>query len=106
MRTPTAFTHHEALSIISNMIMPYKLMAQLMYGGGRRVNEVLRLRVKDVDFAMGYIVIRDGKGFKDRTTLLPKSIIPDLQEQVKTVENLLEFDQASSGVGGVYMRIF
>lgn len=102
MRTPTVFTHDEALSIINNMVMPYKLMAQLMYGGGLRVNEVLRLRVKDVDFSMGYIVIRDGKGFKDRTTLLPKSIVPDLREQVKIVENLLSFDKVS-GVGGVYM---
>lgn len=101
-RTPTVFTHEEALNIISKMVMPYKLMAQLMYGGGLRVNEVLRLRVKDVDFSMGYIVIRDGKGFKDRTTLLPKSIIPDLQQQVKIVENLLAFDK-SNGANGVYM---
>lgn len=102
MCTPTVFTHDEALNIISNMSMPYMLMAQLMYGGGLRVSEVLRLRVKDINFAMGYIVIRDGKGFKDRTTLLPKSIIPDFQEQVKIVESLLKFDKAS-GVGGVYM---
>jgi integrase len=59
-RTPTVFTHDEAISIINCMVMPYKLLAQLMYGGGLRVSEALRLRVKDVDFAMGYIVIRDG----------------------------------------------
>lgn len=101
-RTPTVFTHDEAMSVIDNMVPPYKLMAQLMYGGGLRVSEALRLRVKDVDFAMGYIVIRDGKGFKDRTTLLPKSIVPDLKSQVDTVKYLLEFDK-TRGVGGVYM---
>lgn len=102
VRTPTVFTHEEAMSVIDCMVMPYKLLAQLMYGGGLRVSEALRLRVKDVDFAMGYIVIRDGKGFKDRTTLLPKSIIPDLKKQICMVQNLLEFDKAS-GIAGVYM---
>jgi len=101
-RTPTVFTHEEAMSVIDCMVMPYKLMAQLMYGGGLRVSEALRLRVKDVDFAMGYIVIRDGKGFKDRTTLLPKSIIPDLKMQIGTVQKLLEYDKAC-GIAGVYM---
>lgn len=101
-RTPTVFTHEEAMSVINSMVMPYKLLAQLMYGGGLRVSEALRLRVKDVDFAMGYIVIRDGKGFKDRTTLLPKSIIPDLKKQIDLVQNLLEYDK-SCGVSGVYM---
>lgn len=102
IRTPTVFTHEEAMSVINSMVMPYKLLAQLMYGGGLRVSEALRLRVKDVDFAMGYIVIRDGKGFKDRTTLLPKSIIPDLKKQIDLVQNLLEYDK-SCGVSGVYM---
>ncbi|MES2824362.1 MAG: integron integrase [Pseudomonadota bacterium] len=102
VRTPTVFTHEEAMSVINAMAMPYKLMAQLMYGSGLRISEVLRLRVKDVDFAMGYIVVRDGKGYKDRTTLLPKSVITDLQKQVEVVEKLLAFDKAS-GIGGVYL---
>jgi site-specific recombinase XerD len=66
-----------------------------MYGSGLRISEALRLRVKDVDFAMGYIVVRDGKGCKDRTTLLPKSVITELQQQVEVVEKLLAFDKAS-----------
>jgi len=101
-RVPTVFTHEEAMSIINNMTQPYKLMAQLMYGGGLRVSEVLRLRVKDVDFSMGYIIIRDGKGHKDRTALLPKSIIDDLKNQVAIVQSLLAFDKAR-GIGGVYL---
>ncbi len=101
-RIPTVFTHAEAIAIIDSLVMPYKLMAQLMYGCGLRISEVLRLRVKDVDFGMGYIVVRDGKGAKDRTTLLPKSLITDLKNQVLIVSKLLAFDQARK-VGPVYM---
>jgi integron integrase len=102
IRTPTVFTHEEALTIIGCLVNPYKLMAQLMYGAGLRISEVLRLRVKDVDFGMGYLVIRDAKGGKDRTTLLPKSLITDLQNQVIIVSKLLEMDIAR-GVDAVYL---
>lgn len=101
-KTPTVFTHEEAIAVIECLVMPYKLMAQLMYGAGLRISEVLRLRVKDVDFAMGYIIIRDGKGAKDRTTLLPKSLITDLKNQIFVVSKLLEFDK-SRNVGSVYL---
>ena len=101
-RTPTVFSHEEAMSVIDCLVMPYKLMAQLMYGAGLRISEVLRLRVKDVDFNMGYLVVRDGKGAKDRTTLLPKSLIADLKNQVIVVSKLLEFDK-SRNVGPVYL---
>ncbi len=102
VRTPTVFTHDEALMVINNVRMPYKLMAQLMYGSGLRVSEALRLRVKDVDFNMGYIVVRDGKGAKDRTTLLPKILITELKQQVVVVEKLLALDKAQ-GIGSVYL---
>lgn len=102
LRVPTVFTHQEAISVIDCLVMPYKLMAQLMYGCGLRISEVLRLRVKDVDFAMGYIVVRDGKGAKDRTTLLPKALITDLKNQVILVSKLLNFDKARD-VGPVYL---
>jgi len=101
-RIPTVFSHEEAMSVINQMDMPYKLMAQLMYGAGLRISEALRLRVKDVDFAMGYLVVRDGKGAKDRTTLLPKSLINDLKNQVFVVSKLLAFDQARE-IGPVYL---
>lgn len=101
-RTPTVFTHNEAIAVIDSLGMPYKLMAQLMYGSGLRVSEVLRLRVKDIDFAMGYIIVRDGKGAKDRTTLLPKTLVTSLQSQVNIVNKLLALDQAR-GISGVYM---
>lgn len=101
-KTPTVFTHAEALAIIDYLVMPYKLMAQLMYGAGLRISEALRLRVKDVDFAMGYLIIRDAKGAKDRTTLLPKSLVNDLKNQVVIVAKLLEFDTVRD-VGAVYL---
>ena len=101
-RIPTVFTHEEAIAVIDCLVMPYKLMAQLMYGCGLRISEALRLRVKDVDFGMGYIVVRDGKGAKDRTTLLPKSLITDLKNQVLLVSKLLAFDKARD-VGPVYL---
>jgi integron integrase len=101
-KIPTVFTHEEAMAVIDCLVMPYKLMAQVMYGAGLRISEVLRLRVKDVDFSMGYLIIRDAKGGKDRTTLLPKSLITDLKNQVFMVSKLLEFDKARD-VGPVYL---
>lgn len=102
IRTPVVFTHQEAISVIRNMQMPYQLMAKLMYGSGLRISDVLRLRVKDIDFGMGYIIVRDGKGAKDRTTLLPKTIISDLKTQIAVVQKLLASD-IKDGVGPVYM---
>ncbi len=101
-RIPAVFSHQEAMDVIGYLGEPYKLMAQLMYGAGLRVSEVLRLRVKDIDFNMGYIIILDGKGFKDRTTLLPKKLIDSLKNQIKYVEKLLALDK-QQGVAGVYM---
>jgi integron integrase len=102
LRTPTVFSHQEAMAVIDTLVMPYKLMAQLMYGSGLRISEALGLRIKDVDFGMGYIIVRDGKGAKDRTTLLPKSLINDLKNQVIVVSKLLEFDR-SRDIGPVYL---
>jgi integron integrase len=101
-RTPTVFTHQEAITVIKKMKMPYQLMAKLMYGSGLRISEVLRLRVKDIDFGMGYIVVRDGKGFKDRTSLLPAVVTDDLRTQLAFVEGLLKED-VKNGIGPVYL---
>ena len=101
-RIPTVFTHDEAIEVISCLEVDFQLMGKLMYGCGLRISEVVRLRVKDIDFNMRYIIIRDGKGSKDRTTLLPKSIIDSLKKQIFVVEKLLELDNAK-GVGPVYL---
>jgi integron integrase len=59
------------------------LMAKLLYGAGMRVSECAALRVKDLDFGAGHVVVRQGKGRKDRITLLPRSAAPDLRQQLE-----------------------
>mgnify|MGYP001171376956 CR=1 FL=1 len=80
-RLPPVLTHAEAVEIIGLLDQPHQLVASLMYGAGLRVVEATRLRVKDVDFDRQVITVRDGKGAKDRTTLLPASLIEPLRER-------------------------
>ncbi|GGD10648.1 integron integrase [Halopseudomonas salina] len=80
-RLPVVLTHAEAMSIIDRLAEPYKLMASLMYGAGLRVVETSRLRIKDIDFDRQIITVRDGKGGKDRTTLLPTALIQALHHR-------------------------
>ena len=84
-RLPVGLTHAEAREVISGLGTPYKLMASLMYGAGLRVTECARLRVKDLDFSRRVITVRDGKGGKDRTTLLPDPLIAPLQSRVESI---------------------
>ncbi|PAV25276.1 recombinase XerD [Tamilnaduibacter salinus] len=85
-RLPVVLSHQEAMGIISRLKSPYHLLASLMYGAGLRVTEACRLRVKDLDFNQRLIIVRDGKGSKDRTTLLPESLSAELQNWVKEIE--------------------
>ncbi len=80
-RLPPVLTHAEATEIIGLLVQPHRLLASLMYGAGLRVVEATRLRIKDVDFDRQIITVRDGKGAKDRTTLLPASLIEPLAER-------------------------
>jgi integrase len=81
-RLPTVFSRAEVQAILSRVGDGSEgLFIRLLYGTGMRLTECLRLRVKDVDFDYGQIVIRDGKGKKDRVTMLPRSLIPPLQQQ-------------------------
>jgi len=77
-------------------------MAKLLYGSGLRLMECIRLRVKDVDFRMNKISIRDGKGVKDRVTMLPESVKSLLKEHLKRVGSLHQHDLAR-GYGSVYL---
>ncbi|RHW19649.1 integron integrase [Pseudomonas jilinensis] len=81
MRIPTVLTHDEAIKIIALLKEPYNLLASLMYGSGLRVVEACRLRLKDIDFERQIITVHSGKGDKDRTTLLPASLIQPLQQR-------------------------
>jgi integrase len=73
-------------------------MGQILYGSGLRLMECLRLRVKDVDFAQRHILVRDGKGFKDRVTLLPESVIAPLQQQLQYAK-LIHGQDLKAGYG-------
>ena len=101
-RVPTVFSPEEADVVIAAMEGEFRLMAQLMYGSGLRVSECIRLRIKDVDFAMNVLIIRDGKGGKDRVTVLPRSLSAPLQRQIQLVRVLHRHDMAE-GCGEVYL---
>ena len=77
-------------------------MAQLLYGSGLRLMECVRLRVKDVDFGRGAIIVRDGKGQKDRITMLPRVAEIPLQRHLRHVRIMHEED-LRQGVGAVYL---
>lgn len=99
---PTVFSHCEAMAVINELKHPAKLIAQLMYGSGLRINEALRLRVNDVDIKQRIMTIRGGKGNKDRTTLLPNTVIEDLATQLDFVKQQHSID-ALNGHDEVYM---
>ncbi len=79
-----------------------RLILQLLYGTGMRLREGLRLRVKDIDFGYNQITVRDGKGFKDRVTMLPDMMKPPLSRHLKTVSTLHQQD-LQQGRGEVYL---
>jgi integrase len=79
-----------------------RLIFQLLYGTGMRLMEGLRLRVKDVDFAYNQITVRDGKGFKDRVTMLPALVKPALTEHLQPVKAQHQRD-LEKGFGKVYL---
>lgn len=101
-RLPVVLTPEEAARIISHLEGVYKLMASLLYGSGLRVMECVRLRVKDVDFGYRQIVVRDGKGEKDRRTMLPDSLVAPLNLQLERTRMLHEED-LQRGFGRVYL---
>jgi len=99
-RLPIVLTRQEAQSVLGSMTGVPKLMASLLYGSGLRLLECARLRVKDLDFAAGQTIVRDGKGKKDRITLLPNQLRQPLREHLGEVEQLRERDLAQ-GAGYV-----
>ncbi|HQR03962.1 MAG TPA: integron integrase [Rhodocyclaceae bacterium] len=101
-RLPTVLSRQEVQRLLGAMEGTHALMARLLYGTGMRLMEVIRLRVKDVDFGRGEILIRDGKGAKDRVTVLPQSLAGELQAHVGRVQRVWESDR-EAGRGGVWM---
>jgi len=79
---PVVFSKNEAKSIISKMQGTPRLIASILYGSGLRLMEALRLRIQDIDFEQDMIIVRNGKGNKDRVTLLPGSVNAELREHI------------------------
>jgi integrase len=79
-----------------------RIYVNLLYGGGLRLSEALRLRVKDLGFALGCVMVRDGKGSKDRRTTLPAGLVEPLREHLRRVRILFDMDRAD-GCDGVFM---
>jgi len=101
-KIPTVFTRQEIKMVLDRLSGLKWLMASLLYGAGLRLMECLRLRVKDIDFGYHQILVRDGKGNRDRVTILPESLIEPLQQQVITVKKMHLLDQ-KEGFGRVYL---
>ena len=104
MRPPTVLTEEEVSRLLDAMEGVHRLMAQLMYGSGLRLMECIRLRVKDLDFGQGQIFVRDGKGGKDRVTILPTQLHHSLKAQLEKVSALHRQD-LSEGAGEVYLPL-
>lgn len=101
-RIPVVFTRDEIQRVLGELKGVYAIIGGLLYGCGLRLSEVLSLRVKDIDFGYRQVTVRDGKGGKDRVTVLPQSVIAALQIHLVKVKGLHEADIAA-GVGSVYV---
>lgn len=101
-RLPTVLTQAEVRAVLDRLEGTVSLMVRLLYGTGMRLMECVRLRVKDVDFATFEISVRDGKGGKDRVTMLPRALAGALQAHVAASKALHQADLAAGG-GSVWL---
>jgi len=101
-RLPVVLTVGEVQALLSRLAGTHALMGRLMYGTGMRLMETVRLRVKDVDFDRRELTVREGKGAKDRITMLPKAIAAPLQEHLAGIRRLHDED-LRAGFGEVYL---
>ncbi len=101
-KLPEVLTREETRSVLAHLQGLDRLFLTLLYGTGMRLMEALRLRVKDVDFSANQITVRDGKGAKDRVTMLPAAIKSGLQRHLRDVRRLHEED-LREGYGEVYL---
>ena len=99
-RLPVVLTREEVRRVLAQIHGPYRVVASLLYGSGLRLLEALRLRVKDIDLSTRSLVVRDGKGFKDRVTVLPESLIAPLRIRVERLREIHD-TAVAAGFGGV-----
>ena len=101
-RLPVVLTPTEVAAVLERMQGAHGLMARLLYGTGMRLMEVVRLRVKDVDFERSEVLVRDGKGGKDRVTMLPQTLHGPLQEHLRWRRRLYD-DDLAKGMAEVFL---
>jgi len=101
-RLPTVLSRDEVTRVIMALSGTNQLVARMLYGSGLRLLECLRLRVKDLDFSYRQIVVRDGKGAKDRVTVLPESLVEPLHTHLQRVAMIHRLD-LDEGYGAVYL---
>ena len=101
-KLPVVLSREEVRSLIDGMRGTARLVAAILYGGGLRLLEALRLRIKDVDFAARLLIVREGKGAKDRRTMLPESLERPLRAQIEWVRRVHRKDLAA-GQGEVWL---
>lgn len=103
-RLPVVLGRQEVGSILAGLNEPFWLMGSLLYGSGLRIAECLRLRIKDLDLGYRQITVRNGKGGKDRVTMLPDTLIDPVRGRMQKLVGLSEADQ-TSGIAGVSMPV-
>lgn len=101
-RVPVVLTREEVEALLDAMLGVPRLVCMLQYGSGPRVVEALSVRVKDLDFGRGELVVRDGKGAKDRVTVLPRALYEPLEEHLRTIRRQ-HIDDLGRGLGRVPM---
>ncbi len=101
-RLPVVLNRSEVQHLFNNMHDIHLLMARLLYGSGMRLMELMRLRILDIDFERKEILVRNGKGGKDRVTILPDSLCNPLKEHLIYVQNLFRSDRRNN-IPGVYL---
>jgi integron integrase len=101
-KLPVVFTKAESTAVIAQLRGINRLIASLLYGSGLRIREAVRLRVKDVDFARSEVTVRDGKGERDRVTMLPRALQDGLRLQIGAVQKL-HFADLKRGYGAVHL---
>ena len=100
-RLPVVLSKGEVQRVLSRLAGEYHIIAQLLYGSGLRVAEVVRLRVQSIDFEQRQILVRDDKGAQDRITMLPEIVVARLKQHLVTVKDLHQDDLRND-----YGRVF
>ncbi|MCW8973172.1 MAG: integron integrase [Gammaproteobacteria bacterium] len=101
-RLPSVFERDEVERLIGQLEGTHKLIAALLYGGGLRLLECLRLRIQDIEFGRNQIIVCSGKGAKDRVTLLPPALVEPIRQQM-AVAKVLHAEDLAAGYGEVYL---